>query len=73
MGRDLIAAGLLIALPGAEGTIYAIGARELVEFWESKLRQDPFYLLDEPSRHWIEPQVNSLGRRFLISDFESKS
>ena len=73
MARDLISAGLLLALPEAQGRICAIGADQLVEFWVEKLRQDPFYLLDEPSRQWIEPCVNSLGRRFLISDFESDS
>lgn len=73
MARDLISSELLIALPEEQGRICAIGARQLVEFWAEKLRQDPFYLLDDASRQWIEPCANTLGRRFLISDFESDS
>jgi len=34
------------------------------------MKRDPFALLDAKTREWAEPQVNALGRRFSISDFE---
>lgn len=45
-------------------------AQQLIEFWLSKLKIDPFYLLDSESRNWIEPMLNGLGRGFIQSDFE---
>jgi len=51
--------------------ILAASAKGLSDLWVSNLQRDPFSLLDEPTRRWAEPQVDKLGRRFLISDFES--
>jgi aminoglycoside N3'-acetyltransferase len=70
MAKGLLDARLLIELPEAQGRICAIGAKQLVEFWKIRILEDPFYLLDDASRQWVEPQYHSLGRRFLISDFE---
>jgi hypothetical protein len=35
------------------------------------MRHDPLALLDEKTRSWAEPALDVLGRRFIISDFES--
>ena len=45
--------------------------KELIDYWADRMNEDPFYLLDQESRLWVEPLVNSLGRPFLITDFES--
>ncbi|HEU5402982.1 MAG TPA: AAC(3) family N-acetyltransferase [Terriglobales bacterium] len=70
MRNDLLAARLLHVLPEEEGQISALGARDLVNFWSSRILDDPFYLLDPATRNWVEPFCKTLGRRFLISDFE---
>ncbi len=51
--------------------ILAASAKGLNDLWVSNLASDPFSLLDEKTRAWAEPQLTKLGRRFLISDFES--
>jgi len=38
----------------------------------SDVRTDPVALLDARSRAWVEPALERLGRRFLLSDFESR-
>ena len=50
--------------------IIAVSARQLTTFWDEMLTQDPLYLLDACSRTWVEPMLNSLGRRFELCDFE---
>ncbi|MBN1185612.1 MAG: AAC(3) family N-acetyltransferase [Bacteroidales bacterium] len=44
--------------------------QDLIDYWVNRMKQDPFYLLDNISKAWIEPLVNKLGRSFLITDFE---
>jgi hypothetical protein len=34
------------------------------------MKTDPLYLLTEETRAWVEPQLQKLGRPFLITDFE---
>jgi aminoglycoside 3-N-acetyltransferase len=51
--------------------ILAASAKGLNDLWMSNLAKDPFSLLDAETRSWAEPKVNELGRRFLITDFES--
>jgi len=50
--------------------ILAASASQLNDLWVSDMKRDPFALLDAKTREWAEPQVNALGRRFSISDFE---
>ncbi|MFL6618958.1 MAG: AAC(3) family N-acetyltransferase [Povalibacter sp.] len=68
--NDAECAGVLRHLDGYP-EILAASARGLNALWMSNLDKDPFSLLDQPTRSWAEPQVNKLGRRFLISDFET--
>lgn len=51
--------------------VLAASARALTELWLAELRADPFALLDEKTRKWVEPAIEELGRRFDIGDFES--
>jgi len=51
--------------------ILAAPAGVLTEFFVGEMRRDPLGLLDSKSRAWVEPALDELGRRFLISDFES--
>jgi len=55
-----------------EGTseVLAASARGLHDLWVRDLRDDPLALLDEKSRKWVEPAIEELGRRFVITDFE---
>jgi len=47
-----------------------IKIKELVDFWLKKLHEDKFYLLDDKSKDWIIPQIEKLGRPFILTDFE---
>ena len=51
-------------------TLLAVSARRAVDAWLARLASDPLYFLDAPSRAWIEPALERLGRRFERSDFE---
>ncbi len=50
--------------------ILAASARELCGFWVEAMHQDPLALLDEPTKEWVRPRLEQLGRRFEIGDFE---
>jgi hypothetical protein len=50
--------------------ILAASARDLSDLWVSAMKRDPFALLDDESRSWAEPQVEKLGRRLSIDDYE---
>jgi aminoglycoside 3-N-acetyltransferase len=63
-------AGVLVRLrgPGSEVGFVRFGA--LCEFWLERLGRDPLYLLDSASREWVAPNLERLGRRFELADFE---
>ena len=67
---DAQAPGLARRLEGAP-EILAASAKALSDLWVTSLRRDPFSLLDDKTRRWVEPAIEELGRRFVISDFES--
>lgn len=50
--------------------ILAASARRLCDLWVREMKRDPYALLDEKTRKWVEPAIEELGRRFIISDFE---
>ena len=68
--EDAIEAGVCRRLEGAP-EILAASAKALSDLWVTSLRRDPFSLLDDKTRRWVEPAIEELGRRFVISDFES--
>ena len=51
--------------------ILAASASGLSDLWVSSMRRDRFALLDENTRKWAEPAIEEIGRRFVITDFES--
>jgi aminoglycoside 3-N-acetyltransferase len=69
--QDATSAGILQSLDREQRCVARMArARDLIEYWVEQVRQDPLYLLDTASRQWVQPQFETLGRRFLISDFE---
>ncbi len=67
-----VAAGVCVRLPEFPGLL-AASARHLSELFATELVADPLSLLDHESRAWVEPMLATLGRRFLIRDFESST
>lgn len=58
-----------VAAPGA--TAIVVRLADLVRYWTSRLDEDPLFLLDGPTRAWVEPKFRELGRRFHLEDFEA--
>ncbi len=50
--------------------ILAAGAGTLTQFLVDEMTDDPLALLDSATRAWVEPELERLGRRFIIEDFE---
>jgi aminoglycoside 3-N-acetyltransferase len=50
--------------------LVAASAGGLTQFLVDDMRRDPFALLDSETRHWVEPALQQVGRRFRIDDFE---
>lgn len=68
---DLTQRGLLKHVKLPRFTVMAVAAFSLRDFWREQLLRDPLYFLDDDSRQWVQSQLHRLGRRFVISDFES--
>ncbi|MDR2384063.1 MAG: AAC(3) family N-acetyltransferase [Tannerella sp.] len=67
---ELINAGILKIVSGNRFDFICLRVRDLSNFWTQKLQEDALYLLDSQSRKWIEPELQRLGRPFMLSDFE---
>jgi aminoglycoside N3'-acetyltransferase len=67
--EEALAAGVCRRLDGSS-EILAASARGLHDLWVSDMKQDPCALLDDKSRKWVEPAIEELGRRFVLTDFE---
>jgi len=52
---------------------FVLDGRALVDTLTTALGEDPLCLLDAESRSWIAPEIERLGRRFVIGDFEPVS
>jgi len=65
--------GIILAFkePGSE--VLLIDVPMICQFWQEQLQLNPLYLLDQDSRVWVEQELNHLGRRFVIGDFEDVS
>lgn len=68
--REALDAGVCRRLEGAP-EVLAASAAGLNAFWVGAMSHDPFALLDKKTREWAEPAVEKLGRRFVISDYET--
>jgi aminoglycoside 3-N-acetyltransferase len=66
--NDLYTEGLL--KKNSPFKTYLIKAKYFSEYVIYRMKKDPFYLLTEATRSWVEPQLQKLGRPFLITDFE---
>jgi aminoglycoside N3'-acetyltransferase len=49
---------------------FLMDGRMLVDTLAAALKHDPLCLLDAQSRDWVEPELQRLGRRFTVTDFE---
>jgi len=67
---DAVAEGVIQTI--REKPVQWASVRALVGYWAHRMNQDPLYLLDGASRAWVEPQLERLGRRFELADFETK-
>jgi aminoglycoside N3'-acetyltransferase len=52
---------------------FVLDGRSLLDTLITALRDDPLCLLDSESRAWVAPEIQRLGRRFVIGDFEPVS
>jgi len=50
--------------------IIVIDFSGICDYWKNRLDEDPFYLLDKPTQHWVKQKYLQLGRRFDLADFE---
>lgn len=66
---DLLSEGVVLRLTDRL-PLYWSRAAALVQYWAERLHADPLYLLDPATRGWVEPELERLGRRFELSDFE---
>jgi aminoglycoside N3'-acetyltransferase len=62
--------GIVQVFRGAGSEVLLVDFPALVPFWLDRISDDPLYLLDSATRAWVEPELERLGRRFLVSDFE---
>jgi len=58
---------------GNHPEILASSARALADFFVDEMKSDPLALLNPESRQWVEPELERLGRRFVIEDYEGES
>ncbi len=68
--QDLFKAGILISIELERFRAQGAEVRPLFDFWLERVRNDPLYFLNRPSRNWVEQKVQFLGRRFELQDFE---
>ena len=68
--EEALEAGVCRRMDGTP-EVLAASARSLHDLWVKEMRHDPYALLDEKSRKWVEPALEELGRRFVITDFEA--
>lgn len=63
--------GALAKLTGLGASILVIPVRRICDLWQAELKRQPLFLLDEDTRAFVEPKIDTLGRRFELSDFEA--
>lgn len=68
--KDLFKEDILIEFEEEKTKVLLCKINKLIDFWIFRLNVDPYYLIDEESKLWIVPQIDKLGRSFLITDFE---
>lgn len=69
--EDLDREGLLRGRVPGDPRILAMSAGAVAGYWTDRLKDEPLYLLDAASRDWVERDLDRLGRRFAIGDYEA--
>jgi len=67
---DLLNEGIMIEWAQKGQRVSFCDYERLVEFWLFKFNSDPYYFLDDETVFIIDTQIQKLGRKFLLSDFE---
>jgi aminoglycoside N3'-acetyltransferase len=68
--RSAIDAGIVRQLKG-NPEVLAANARAICDHWDEMMLDDRLSLLDDKTRRWVEPALDDVGRRFIITDFEA--
>ncbi len=69
--RHLVKAGALTYVDESNPELaFVLSVTDLVDAWRAAIDRDPLFLLDDESRQWVEPELQRLGRRFELGDFE---
>ena len=70
--QDLLKENLIFEYKifGNVNYITLLSIKNVSDYWINKLKNDPFYFLNEESKKWVIPKVNKLGRGFVLTDFE---
>ena len=50
--------------------VYLFSIKQVSDYWIDKLKNDPFYFIEEDSKKWVIPKIEKLGRGFVLEDFE---
>jgi aminoglycoside N3'-acetyltransferase len=67
---ELISTGILRHYGAFGKHSYIMKLSSFYEVIGKKLDKDPYYLLDDETRNWVDPQIRKLQRPFQLSDFE---
>lgn len=69
--RDSEADGILFRYEAPGVTLKALAARSFVDWWAMRYAIDPLFALEPRTRAWVSAELERLGRRFQLQDFES--
>lgn len=68
---DLVDEGILERLSVDDREFQILHVRQVTDYWLGRLSADPLFFLSNDTRSWVEPKLETLGRGFVIDDFES--
>ena len=70
INQELVSAGILRPYDTFGKHSYIMKLSSCYEAIGKKIDNDPYYLLDQETRNWVEPKMRKLQRSFQLSDFE---
>lgn len=70
INRDLISDGILQRYNAFGEHSYIMKLSSCFEYIGEKIENDPYYLLDNDTRSWVETKMQELQRPFQLNDFE---
>jgi len=68
--NDLFDNNILFLFEEGQSRILLCKIKKLIDYWIERMTHNPLYLLDNDSKIWVEPLLDTLDRPFLITDFE---